>query len=183
MRQTIEAQHAATDGHSSRRQMILDLNNPNDTNIFRKGTEGKIVGITSGCFDLTHYLHLVYFLRCRRLCDYLVVGVDSDDLTRKTKGPDRPYVSEDRHAAMVDAMKPVHAAFIMGSVADLRRGVERLGARKIFKNEDFAIEDIVGGDLAEIVSVPDIVTVDSTTAMIEEILRRKSDGAGKEEGA
>jgi len=65
--------------------MILDLCNPADVEIFQRGTASAIVGITSGCFDLTHNYHLNYFLRCRRLCDILIVGVDSDDLVRKTK--------------------------------------------------------------------------------------------------
>jgi len=152
--------------------MILDLYNPSDVEIFATGTEGKIVGITSRCYDLVHDLHLVYFLRCRRLCDVLVVGVDSDDLVRQCKGPKRPIVPENKRVNMVNAMNPVQAAFVMGSVEDFRTAVQSLGAKKIFKNQDFDPKDVAGNELAEVVIVPDIAGVDSTSEIIEQIIKR-----------
>ena len=43
---------------------------------FIKTLEGQRVGLTSGCFDLLHFYHLHYLLRCHALCDVLLVGVD-----------------------------------------------------------------------------------------------------------
>lgn len=58
-------------------------------------------GLTSGCFDLCHVGHILYLQRCKLLCDELIVGVDSDELVRKTKGPRRLIISENERLDLV----------------------------------------------------------------------------------
>ncbi len=41
---------------------------------------------TSGCFDIFHYGHLNILLKSKELCDYLIVGVSTDELIEKEKG-------------------------------------------------------------------------------------------------
>jgi len=41
---------------------------------------------TSGCFDIFHYGHLNILLRSKELCDYLIVGVSTDELIAREKG-------------------------------------------------------------------------------------------------
>ena len=41
---------------------------------------------TSGCFDIFHYGHLNILKKTKELCDYLVVGVSTDELIEKEKG-------------------------------------------------------------------------------------------------
>ena len=43
-------------------------------------------GITFGTFDVFHYGHLRILERARELCDYLIVGVSSDELNNSKKG-------------------------------------------------------------------------------------------------
>ena len=40
----------------------------------------------NGCFDILHRGHLELFKYARSLGDYLVVGVDTDDRVRASKG-------------------------------------------------------------------------------------------------
>ncbi|MFP3535302.1 adenylyltransferase/cytidyltransferase family protein [Pseudomonas sp. SIMBA_021] len=51
---------------------------------------GYKVGYTSGVFDLFHYGHAAYLRECKKLCDLLVVGVDSDAMVTRNKGRNRP---------------------------------------------------------------------------------------------
>lgn len=53
----------------------------------------KKIGYVSGIFDLFHHGHRKYLLECRSLCDFLIVGVDSDDRTKVLKGNSRPIDS------------------------------------------------------------------------------------------
>jgi len=45
----------------------------------------KIIGYTAGAFDLFHIGHLNLIKRSKDSCDYLIVGVTTDELIQKTK--------------------------------------------------------------------------------------------------
>ena len=49
------------------------------------------IGFANGVFDLFHEGHQHFLTQCRQHCQYLVVAVNTDDWTRRTKGPERPY--------------------------------------------------------------------------------------------
>jgi rfaE bifunctional protein nucleotidyltransferase chain/domain len=161
--------------------MLIDIYNANDVDIISNalsrdgGTKADLkIGLTSGCFDLFHSLHLVYLKRCRRLCDFLIVGVDSDDLVKKFKGPERPIVPEHQRASIISELSCVDACFIMGSEFDLEKAINKFFVNCMFKNQNFKADEIIGRDQVEIVVVPDVAQHDSTTGIIEEIKRQKS---------
>lgn len=53
----------------------------------------KIIGYTSGVFDLFHIGHLNIIKNCKKFCDYLIVGVSTDKLVRyKHKKAVIPFV-------------------------------------------------------------------------------------------
>ncbi len=55
--------------------------------------DGKVVGYTTGVFDLFHIGHLNVLRRSKELCDELIVGVTTDELSlsRKSKMPVIPF--------------------------------------------------------------------------------------------
>lgn len=57
-------------------------------------TLGARIVLTQGCFDMYHTGHGKYLLKARTYGDVLIVGVDSDELTRQRKGPKRPLDPE-----------------------------------------------------------------------------------------
>lgn len=64
------------------------------------------VGYTTGVFDLFHIGHLNILKRAKEYCDYLIVGVCTDELVQdyKNKTPIIPY---EERAAIVEAIKYV----------------------------------------------------------------------------
>lgn len=153
--------------------MIFDLKNEADVDLVNRAIQGKVVGLTSGSYDLFHHLHLVYLKRCRRYCDILIVGVDSDDLVRSRKGSHRPLVPEHQRVAIVSDLSCVGAAFILGSVEDFEQSVISLSPKLIFKNDEFKEEEVLGRDKAKVIIIPDTIQHSSTSQIIEEILKRK----------
>lgn len=155
--------------------MIFNIRDEGDRALLQAAFPiGARVGLTSGTFDLFHHLHLVYLQRCRRQCDVLVVGVDSDDLVRAAKGPERPIVPEHQRVSLVGELKCVTAAFVLGDLLDFEAAVARFNVTRIFKNQRFRPEEVIGRDRAEVVIVPDVVQAGSTSGIIEEIKRRRS---------
>ena len=75
----------------------------------------KIVGFTSGYFDIMHPGHIMMLQECKRYCDYLIVAVH--EYKTKTKQPDgrnkeEPIWSPKERLMMVDANKYVDEAFL-----------------------------------------------------------------------
>lgn len=62
---------------------------------------GYRIVLTMGVFDLLHIGHCNYLREAKAKGDILVVGVDSDELTRESKGPNRPTVPEDERLGML----------------------------------------------------------------------------------
>lgn len=129
--------------------------------------EGKIVGLTSGCFDLLHFYHLRYLERCKALCDILIVGVDSDLLVYSNKNK-YPVIPEHHRLSMIDALKCVDVTFKMDSLKDLTNKFSL--ANKLFKNGNSIYgEEVKTSSNLELIIVPDIEEVNSTTNLISKI--------------
>lgn len=132
-----------------------------------------VVGLTSGTFDLFHDHHLRYLLRCRRECDVLIVGVDSDREVRRAKGDGRPFMSEFQRQMLLDANKHVAFVYIQDGVRDFTRVAEALlgiHGGKTFRNQEFAgrEDEIALGSVkgkVEVVIVPDIEEENSTSGL------------------
>jgi D-beta-D-heptose 7-phosphate kinase/D-beta-D-heptose 1-phosphate adenosyltransferase len=68
---------------------------------------GERIVFTNGCFDILHVGHARSLQRARALGDCLVVGVNSDESTRRLKGPQRPIVPEADRAELLAALRCV----------------------------------------------------------------------------
>jgi len=169
--------------------MILDVNNWAELQLVAKGAGDQIIGLTSGCFDLFHHLHHIFLQRCRRKCDLLVVGVNSDDLVRQEKGEERPIIPEHQRVEMVNAQRAVAVSFVMDSIADLRTMAGALVAPnkylQVFKNQVFAGRDDVAGTenkWSRLVIIPDVEAPNSTSAIIEQITEMRGQKGTEHEG-
>jgi|ERR1017187_3129263 D-beta-D-heptose 7-phosphate kinase/D-beta-D-heptose 1-phosphate adenosyltransferase len=154
--------------------MLIDIRNRKDCEFVRDNLTAQrsfVIGLTSGCFDLFHSLHLAYLQKCRRMCDFLIVGVDGDEAVRRTKGPGLPIVPEHQRVMLVNALECVDVTFVMGSLADWELACGGFYPTVLFKNTDFKPDDVVNPMKSEVVIVPDVVMADSTTAIIQEILK------------
>jgi cytidyltransferase-like protein len=122
---------------------------------------------------MTHYYHLTTLQRCKRLCDILIVAVDSDRLVKETKGSTRPVFVEDHRVALIDGYKPVDFALVMDSLGDFKKVASWIKPDFMFKNDEFVgrEEEIVGlkESGAKLIIIPDADVVSSTSAFVEKI--------------
>ena len=67
---------------------------------------GKIIGYTTGVFDMFHIGHLNILKHARELCDYLIVGVSTDELVMSYKHH-TPVIPFNERVEIVKAIKYV----------------------------------------------------------------------------
>lgn len=66
----------------------------------------KIV-LTQGVYDLFHVGHKRYLEQAKSLGDILIVGVDTDELTKKRKGPTRPFDTLQDRVEILSSLKAI----------------------------------------------------------------------------
>jgi D-beta-D-heptose 7-phosphate kinase/D-beta-D-heptose 1-phosphate adenosyltransferase len=81
---------------------------------------GYRIVLTQGVYDMLHEGHARYLECALSYGDILVVGVDSDKLTRKRKGPNRPVVPQKERLQMLAHLRHV-------SILTLRDVTHELG--------------------------------------------------------
>ncbi len=136
-------------------------------------SEGKVVGFTSGVFDLLHAGHLDYLIKAKEYCDHLVVAVNDDASVRGNKGPKRPIVSEGMRVALINGLKPVDQAFLF-SEANNNTNIEILKPDVYIKAGDYDLAKLSSAALVqayggEIRLIP-VVHETSTSSMIHRIV-------------
>ena len=62
------------------------------------------IGYTTGVFDLFHIGHLNILRRARMDCDYLIVGITTDELSENVKGK-RPIIPFPERMEIVEAIR------------------------------------------------------------------------------
>lgn len=91
-RKPLTAQNSETDGNK----------NHSDSSVKKKYHTGYIAGV----FDLFHVGHLNMFKRAKKQCEYLIVGIVTDEGVRKYKGVE-PFVPYEERAEMVRSCRYV----------------------------------------------------------------------------
>jgi D-glycero-beta-D-manno-heptose 1-phosphate adenylyltransferase len=78
----------------------------------------KVV-LTQGVFDLIHEGHAKYLELAKSQGDILIVGVDSDELTRQRKGPGRPIVPQKERVEMLAHLRHVDVVVVREAQHDI----------------------------------------------------------------
>ncbi len=135
------------------------------------------IGYTQGTYDMFHIGHLNLINHAKEYCDYLIVGVNSDDLVRSYKNKS-PVIVEDERAEIVRNIKAVDECFIVTTL-DKLNALERFHFDVIFIGDDWKGNtrwEKTGQDLKEkgvdLVFLPHTDGISSTqlTGVIKHIL-------------
>jgi len=109
---------------------------------------GQRVGFTNGCFDLLHPGHISLLTQARKLCDRLVVGLNSDASVRQLKGEGRPVQSEGARATVLASLASVDAVVVFADETPLQL-IRQIRPDVLVKGADYSVEQVVGADLVQ----------------------------------
>ena len=99
----------------------------------------KIIGYTTGVFDLFHVGHLNILRNARLECDYLIVGVTTDELSEEKKGK-RPIIPFAERMEIVENIKFVDNVVPQTSY-DKLEAWNNLHFNKMFVGDDWKGSD------------------------------------------
>jgi glycerol-3-phosphate cytidylyltransferase len=97
--------------------------------------KNKIVGYTTGVFDLFHIGHLNILEKAAKECDYLIVGVTASETVNKYKGK-YPITSLEDRMAIVRAIKYVDRVVVQETM-DKVAAWEKYRYDVIFHGDDW----------------------------------------------
>jgi len=152
-------------------EIILDINILKKR-IFECRLNGKKIVFTNGCFDILHAGHIHYLKEAKKLGDFLLVALNSDESVKKIKGDKRPLVSEKNRMIVMEALYFVDFVTLFNEETpyDL---IKMILPDVLVKGGDWDIEKIVGKDIVErnggtVLNIP-FKDGFSTTSIIEKI--------------
>lgn len=95
----------------------------------------KIIGYTTGVYDMFHIGHLNILRRAKEMCDYLIVGVSTDELVQKEKNK-TPVIPYDERKEIIKAIRFVDE--VVPQVDKNKMGAwERFHFDKMFVGSDW----------------------------------------------
>ncbi len=97
---------------------------------------GKIIGYTTGVFDLFHIGHLNILRNAKSQCDELIVGITTDELCMQLKNK-MPIIPFQERCDIISALRVVDRVVPQNRIDELA-DLELYGFDKIFKGSDWA---------------------------------------------
>jgi rfaE bifunctional protein nucleotidyltransferase chain/domain len=142
----------------------------------REKRNGKRVMFTNGCFDLLHPGHIHSLEAARKLGDFLIVGINSDESVRTLKGAARPLIPEGERAEILASLECVDGVVIFDELTP-QKTIAALLPDILVKGNDWPGNQIVGREEVEAaggkVVLIDNVPGYSTTGILQKIREQR----------
>lgn len=109
------------------------------------------IGYTTGVFDMFHVGHLNVLKKSKELCEYLIVGVSTDELVEQYKKK-QPVIGYEERKAIVEAIRYVDMVVPQESLNKLEAW-NKLHFDAVFHGDDWkgsAMYDSIESDLQKV---------------------------------
>lgn len=127
--------------------------------------------LANGAFDLLHVGHVRYLEGARLAGDLLVVGINSDESVRRTKGALRPIVPQAERAELVCALECVDLAILFDEPT-AERLIRVVRPHMHAKGTDYSPETVPEAQAVAAVGGRVIITGDAKEHSTTEIIGR-----------
>jgi glycerol-3-phosphate cytidylyltransferase len=110
---------------------------------------GRPVGFTCSTFDLLHAGHILMLAECKQICDYLIVGVQSDPTIDRPETKNRPVQSIVERYVQLSAVKFVDEIIVYNTEKDLEDMLMFLPISVRIIGEEYKDKDFTGKQICE----------------------------------
>ena len=110
---------------------------------------GKPVGFTCSTFDLLHAGHILMLAECKQICDYLIVGVQSDPTIDRPGVKNKPVQSIVERYVQLSAVKFVDEIIVYNTEKDLEDMLMFLPISVRIIGEEYKDKDFTGKQICE----------------------------------
>ena len=110
---------------------------------------GKPVGFTCSTFDLLHAGHILMLAECKQICDYLIVGVQSDPTVDRPGTKNKPVQSIVERYVQLSAVKFVDEIIVYNTEKDLEDMLMFLPISVRIIGEEYRDKDFTGKQICE----------------------------------
>lgn len=136
------------------------------------------IGYTTGVFDMFHIGHLNILRRAKEQCEYLIVGVSTDEVVKSYKNK-VPIIPFEERCAIVSAIKYVDEVVPQTSM-DKMEAYKRLGFDALFHGSDWKGSDMYNKIIDEFIQIGvDVVFLPYTDGISSTIIREKQESYEK----
>ncbi len=130
------------------------------------------IGYTTGVFDMFHIGHLNILKQAKELCDFLIVGVSTDENVLNYKGK-RPVIPFEERVKIVEAIKYVDKVVPQTNM-DKFKAWSELHFDALFHGDDWKNSDMYNSLIGQFKKVGvDVVFLKHTDGISSTILREK----------
>ena len=117
-------------------------------NYISRSENKKIIGFTNGCFDILHNGHLYLIEKSKKYCDYLIIGLNSDESVKRLKGEKRPINDQNFRLKLLQSFEKVDNVIIFSEDTP-EKLIEEIKPDVLIKGADYKEEEIVGGSFVK----------------------------------
>jgi len=110
---------------------------------------GRPVGFTCSTFDLLHAGHILMLAECKQICDYLIVGVQSDPTIDRPETKNKPVQSIVERYVQLSAVKFVDEIIVYNTEKDLEDMLMFLPISVRIIGEEYKDKDFTGKQICE----------------------------------
>jgi glycerol-3-phosphate cytidylyltransferase len=110
---------------------------------------GRPIGFTCSTFDLLHAGHILMLAECKTVCDYLIVGLQSDPSIDRPDVKNKPVQSVVERYVQLSAVKFVDEIIVYDTEKDLEDLLMFLPITMRICGEEYKEKHLTGRDICD----------------------------------
>ena len=122
---------------------------------------------TNGCFDFIHAGHVEMLEYAKSLGTKLVVGLDSDERVKKSKGISRPVHNLQQRIKVISSLRFVDEVVTFSSDDELIQSIKDSGAQLIVVGSDYRGKRVIGSEIIDVAFFERVENLSSTRIINE----------------